>query len=236
MVKESTGGVINILVVDDERAIREMIVMALEKEGFSCAEARDGHKAEVIINEKMPDLVLVDWMMQGLSGVNFIRKLRKNEATRNLPIIMITAKTEEDDLVQGLESGADDYITKPFSPRALIARINALLRRSDTEHTSHEKLEVKGLVLDSTAHRVQYNGLALEMGPTEFRLLQFFMQHPDRVFSRAQVLDQVWGDNVYVEERTVDVHIRRLRKALAPSGHDNLIQTVRSAGYRLSDK
>ncbi len=233
---ESAGDAINILVVDDERAIREMIVMALEKEGFSCVEASDSHKAEAILNDTMPDLALVDWMMPGLSGVNFIRKLRKNEATRNLPIIMITAKTEEDDLVQGLESGADDYITKPFSPRALIARINALLRRSNTESMSHEKLEINGLLLDSTAHRVQYHGQAIDMGPTEFRLLQFFMQHPDRVFSRAQVLDQVWGDNVYVEERTVDVHIRRLRKALELSGHDNLIQTVRSAGYRFSEK
>lgn len=231
-----TGDGKTILVVDDERAIREMIVMALENEGFSCAEAADGHKAETILNEVTPDLALVDWMMPGLSGVNFIRKLRKSEATKNLPIIMLTAKAEEDDLVQGLESGADDYITKPFSPRALIARINALLRRSNGEAASHEKIEIKGLVLDSTAHRVQYNGAAIEMGPTEFRLLQFFMQHPDRVFSRSQVLDQVWGDNVYVEERTVDVHIRRLRKALAPSGHDNLIQTVRSAGYRLSEK
>lgn len=235
-VKELAGDAINILVVDDERAIREMIVMALEKEGFSCTEASDGHKAEAILNDTMPDLALVDWMMPGLSGVNLIIKLRKNEATKNLPIIMLTAKTEEDDLVKGLESGADDYITKPFSPRALVARINALLRRSNTESVSHDKLEVKGLVLDSTSHRVQCNGQAIEMGPTEFRLLQFFMQHPDRVFSRAQVLDRVWGDNVYVEERTVDVHIRRLRKALAPSGHDNLIQTVRSAGYRLSDK
>jgi len=232
----TTGDPIKILVVDDERAIREMIFMALEKEGFSCVEASDAHKAESLINESIPDLALVDWMMPGLSGVNFVRKLRKNEATRNLPIIMLTAKTEEDDLVQGLESGADDYITKPFSPRALIARINALLRRSGGESATHEKLEMKGLVLDSMAHRVQFNSQAIEMGPTEFRLLQFFMTHPDRVFSRAQLLDQVWGDNVYVEERTVDVHIRRLRKVLAPSGHDNLIQTVRSAGYRMSEK
>jgi len=232
----TTGDQIKILVVDDERAIREMVVMALEKAGFSCVEASDGHKAEIILNESRPDLVLVDWMMPGLNGVNFIRKLRKNESTRSLPVIMLTAKTEEDDLVQGLESGADDYITKPFSPRALIARINALLRRTGTESVTHETLEIKGLVLDSTAHRVQVNNQQIEMGPTEFRLLQFFMLHPDRVFSRAQVLDQVWGDNVYVEERTVDVHIRRLRKVLAPSGHDNLIQTVRSAGYRLSDK
>ena len=230
------GGDIKILVVDDERAIREMIVMALEKEGFSCTEASDGHKAETIVTQSLPDIALVDWMMPGLSGVNLIRKLRKNEASKNLPIIMLTAKTEEDDLVKGLESGADDYITKPFSPRALVARINALLRRSGGEKQTHEKIEIQGLVLDSTAHRVQFEHQAIEMGPTEFRLLQFFMQHPDRVFSRAQVLDHVWGDNVYVEERTVDVHIRRLRKALAPSGHDNLMQTVRGAGYRFSEK
>jgi len=232
----TTGEQSTILVVDDERAIREMIIMALEKEGFSCVEASDGHKAETILNESLPDLVLVDWMMPGLNGVNLIRKLRKNEMTRSLPVIMLTAKTEEEDLVKGLESGADDYISKPFSPRALVARINALLRRTSPESVPHERLEIKGLVLDATAHRVQANNKLIEMGPTEFRLLQFFMLHPDRVFSRAQVLDQVWGDNVYVEERTVDVHIRRLRKVLAPSGHDDLIQTVRSAGYRLSDK
>lgn len=232
----TAGAAIKIIVVDDERAIREMIVMALEKEGFSCVEASDAHKAEILIQESMPDLALVDWMMPGVSGVNFIRKLRKSESTRQLPVIMLTAKTQEDDLVQGLESGADDYITKPFSPRALVARINALLRRSSVETFAHEKLEIQGLVLDSTAHRVHYNNDAIDMGPTEFRLLQFFMKHPDRVFSRAQVLDQVWGDNVYVEERTVDVHIRRLRKALVPTGHDGLIQTVRSAGYRLSEK
>lgn len=234
----TAGDDIKILVVDDERAIREMIVMALEKEGFDCVEASDGHKVEAILNETSPDLALVDWMMPGLSGINLIRKLRKSDVARYLPIIMLTAKTEEDDLVKGLESGADDYITKPFSPRALVARINALLRRTGVggEDQAHEKIEIKGLVLDSTAHRVQFENQGIEMGPTEFRLLQFFMQHPDRVFSRAQVLDHVWGDNVYVEERTVDVHIRRLRKVLAPSGHDNLIQTVRSAGYRLSEK
>ena len=225
-----------ILVIDDERAIREMVVMALEKEGFSCLEASDAHKAESLINESAPDMLLLDWMMPGINGVDFTRKLRRHDETRELPIIMLTAKTEEEDLIRGLESGADDYITKPFSPRALIARIQALLRRSNDDTTSHELVEMNGLVLDSIAHRVQFNNQEIEMGPTEFRLLQFFMFHPDRVYSRTQVLDQVWGDHVYVEERTVDVHIRRLRKALTPSGHDKLIQTVRGAGYRLSCK
>jgi two-component system phosphate regulon response regulator PhoB len=225
-----------ILVIDDERAIREMIVMALEKEGFQCVEASDAHKAESLITETPADLLLLDWMMPGLNGVDFTRKLRRNEETRNLPIIMLTAKTEEEDLIRGLESGADDYVTKPFSPKALIARIHALLRRSGEDIGNHEKIVMDGLSLDSVAHRVQYDDQDIEMGPTEFRLLQFFMQNPDRVYSRSQVLDQVWGDHVYVEERTVDVHIRRLRKVLAPSGHDKLIQTVRGAGYRLSCK
>lgn len=225
-----------ILVIDDERAIREMIVMALEKEGFTCIEASDAHKAESLISESNPDILLLDWMMPGLNGVDFTRKLRRNDITRELPVIMLTAKTEEEDLIRGLESGADDYITKPFSPRALIARIKALLRRSSDDVNSHELVEMDGLKLDSIAHRVQFNEHNIDMGPTEFRLLQFFMQHPDRVYSRSQVLDQVWGDHVYVEERTVDVHIRRLRKVLTPSGHDKLIQTVRGAGYRLSCK
>lgn len=225
-----------ILVIDDERAIREMVVMALEKEGFNCIEASDAHKAETLINESSPDLLLLDWMMPGLNGVDFTRKLRRSDETRNLPIIMLTAKTEEEDLIRGLESGADDYITKPFSPRALVARIHALLRRSGDDNDEAEKVEIDGLSLDPVAHRVQFNNQDIEMGPTEFRLLQFFMLHPDRVYSRAQVLDHVWGDHVYVEERTVDVHIRRLRKVLAPSGHDKLIQTVRGAGYRLSCK
>lgn len=225
-----------ILVVDDERAIRDMITMALEKEGFECIEASDGHKAETLIKQVKPDLILLDWMMPGLNGIDFTRRLRRNEETSSLPVIMITAKTEEEDLIKGLENGADDYITKPFSPRSLIARIYALLRRSNNENISDEKLEINGLRLDSSSHRVQYHDNEIEMGPTEFRLLQFFMSHPEKVFTRTQVLDHVWGDHVYVEERTVDVHIRRLRKALTPSGHEKLIQTVRGAGYRLSDK
>ena len=225
-----------ILVVDDERAIREMVMMALEKEGFKCIEASDGHKAESLIKQTVPDLLLLDWMMPGLSGVDFTRKLRRNEQTEHLPIIMLTAKTEEKDLIKGLESGADDYITKPFSPRALIARIQSLLRRSNMDDLNNDILEIDGLTLNSSAHRIQYKGEEIEMGPTEFRLLQFFMQHPEKVYSRTQVLDQVWGDHVYVEERTVDVHIRRLRKVLTPSGLDQIIQTVRGTGYRLSSK
>jgi len=225
-----------VLIVDDEHAIRDMVVMALEKEGFICIEASDAHKADALIKQAVPDILLLDWMMPGLSGVDFTRKLRRNESTQSMPIIMLTAKTEEEDLIKGLENGADDYITKPFSPRALIARIHALLRRSSDDEINHEKLEMNGLILDSSSHRIQFNNTEIEMGPTEFRLLQFFMSHPEKVYSRTQVLDQVWGDHVYVEERTVDVHIRRLRKALTPSGHDKLIQTVRGTGYRLSSK
>ena len=225
-----------VLIVDDEHAIRDMVVMALEKEGFICIEASDAHKADALIKQAVPDILLLDWMMPGLSGVDFTRKLRRNENTQSMPIIMLTAKTEEEDLIKGLENGADDYITKPFSPRALIARIHALLRRSNGDDVNHEKLEMNGLQLDSSSHRVQFNSTEIDMGPTEFRLLQFFMLHPEKVYSRTQVLDQVWGDHVYVEERTVDVHIRRLRKALTPSGHDKLIQTVRGTGYRLSSK
>jgi len=231
-----TNNDITVLIVDDEHAIRDMVVMVLEKEGFHCLEASDAHKADAIIKQNIPDILLLDWMMPGLSGVDFTRKLRRNEQTKKLPIIMLTAKTEEADLIKGLENGADDYITKPFSPRALTARIHALLRRSDNSEANHEKLNINGLVLDSSAHRIQFNDSEIEMGPTEFRLLQFFMTHPEKVFSRSQVLDHVWGDNIYVEERTVDVHIRRLRKALTPSGHDKLIQTVRGSGYRLSIK
>jgi len=226
----------HVLIVDDEHAIRDMIVMALEKEGFNCIEASDAHKADAIIKQNVPDILLLDWMMPGLSGVDYIRKLRRSESTQTLPIIMLTAKTEEEDLIKGLENGADDYITKPFSPRALVARIHALLRRSNSDEINHEKLDINGLSLDSSSHRIRCNNNEIEMGPTEFRLLHFFMSHPEKVYSRSQVLDQVWGDNVYIEERTVDVHIRRLRKALTPSGHEKLIQTVRGSGYRLSSK
>ncbi len=224
-----------ILVVDDEPAIREMIGFALSQAGFQSIEAGDAVQAKLRISETLPDLVLLDWMLPGMSGIELARYLRKADVTRRLPIIMLTAKGDETDKLKGLDVGADDYVTKPFSPRELIARIRAVLRRVGPEG-ENQAVEIAGLRLDPVAHRVMGGGQALEMGPTEFRLLHFFMAHPDRVYNRGQLLDQVWGDQVYVEERTVDVHIRRLRKALTPSGHENLVQTVRGAGYRFSTK
>jgi two-component system phosphate regulon response regulator PhoB len=222
-----------ILIVDDEAAIREMVGFALERAGFRWLEAEDAATAQVQIADQRPDLVLLDWMLPDLSGIHLARRLKRDELTANLPIIMLTARGEEEDRVSGLEVGADDYVTKPFSPRELIARIKAVLRRSAPAEAD-VSLECEGLSLDATGHRVTAAGKPVELGPTEFRLLHFFMTHADRVYSRAQLLDSVWGRNVYVEERTVDVHIRRLRKALEPQGHDRLVQTVRGAGYRFS--
>lgn len=222
-----------ILVVDDEHSIRNMVGMALDQADYSYQEASDAHQAEVLINKQHPQLILLDWMMPGISGVDFARKLRRADETRDIPIIMLTAKSEEENIIKGLESGADDYLTKPFSPRELLARIKALVRRSQPKN-ENEILSFNGLELDMASHRVQGNGKIIELGPTEFKLLQFLMEHPERVFSREQVLNHVWGDNVYVEERTVDVHIRRLRKALETTQHHNLVQTVRGAGYRFS--
>jgi len=224
-----------ILVIDDERAIRDMVCMALAQELFQWQEASDAHKAEALIKQNPPQLILLDWMMPGISGIDFARKLRRQPETMNIPIIMLTAKTEEDNVIRGLESGADDYLTKPFSPRELVARIKSLLRRSQPEN-SHDAISINNLSLDTSSYRVEGNGQTIDLGPTEFKLLRFFMENPDRVFSREQVLNNVWGDNVYVEERTVDVHIRRLRKALEKTGHQELVQTVRGAGYRLSNK
>lgn len=224
-----------ILVVDDERAIRDMVCMALAQEKFICTEASDAHKAETIIKKHIPQLILLDWMMPGISGIDFARKLRNAPETMNIPIIMLTAKTEEDNVIRGLESGADDYLTKPFSPRELIARIKALLRRSKSENIQ-DVIKINNLILDTSSYRVEGNGQTIDLGPTEFKLLRFFMENPDRVFSREQVLNNVWGNNVYVEERTVDVHIRRLRKALEKTQHQDMVQTVRGAGYRLSNK
>lgn len=224
-----------ILVVDDERAIRDMVCMALAQELFQWKEASDAHKAEALIKQNPPQLILLDWMMPGISGIDFARKLRRMPETQDIPIIMLTAKTDEDNVIRGLESGADDYLTKPFSPRELIARIKALLRRNKSENTQ-DIININNLILDTGSYRVEGNGKTIDLGPTEFKLLRFFMENPERVFSREQVLNNVWGDNVYVEERTVDVHIRRLRKALEKTAHQDMIQTVRGAGYRLSNK
>ena len=222
-----------ILIVDDESAIRQMVCLALGQSNYDCIEAADTAEAQAKILAEMPDLILLDWMLPGLSGVEYSRRLRREKLTRDIPIIMLTARTEEHDKVAGLDSGADDYITKPFSTRELLSRIKALLRRT-APHAAQSQVEIGGLMLDPVTHRVSVHGKSLEMGPTEFRLLQFFMTHPERVHSRERLLDSVWGNNVYVEERTVDVHIRRLRKILTATGHDRLIQTVRGSGYRLS--
>ena len=222
-----------ILVVDDEPAIRDMIAVALEVAGFECLRAENARVAHALIIDQQPDLVLLDWMMPETSGLELLRRLRRDELTAHLPVILLTAKAEEDNQVQGLDSGADDYISKPFSPRALIARIRALLRRRELD-VGEAPIEVQGLVYDPVSHHVTCAGMPVAMGPTEFRLLGFFLTHQDRVYSRDQILSHVWGGNVYMDERTVDVHIRRLRKALG--GHDRFIQTVRGAGYRFSEK
>ena len=223
----------NILLVEDEPAIQELIAFNLVQAGHHVLRASTAEVALTLVKNALPDLVLLDWMLPGASGVEIARKLRADERTRQIPIIMLTARSEEQDKVQGLDAGADDYITKPFSPRELLARIKAVLRRRAPQMTD-DAVEVKGLRLDPVTHRVQGNGETVDLGPTEFRLLHFFMTHAERVHSRTQLLDQVWGDHVFVEERTVDVHIRRLRSALEPTGHDGLIQTVRGTGYRFS--
>jgi len=223
-----------VLIVDDEAPIREMIAVALEMADYRVLEADNAQDAHTLVVDHQPDLVLLDWMMPGTSGIELARRLKREEATAALPIIMLTAKGEEDNKIQGLEAGADDYITKPFSPRELVARLKAVLRRA-TPRGVEEPVEVGGLLLDPVSHRVSVDGRSLEMGPTEYRLLQFFMTHQERAYTRGQLLDQVWGGNVYVEERTVDVHIRRLRKALGEP-HHQLIQTVRGTGYRFSAK
>ncbi|MBQ0757765.1 MAG: phosphate regulon transcriptional regulator PhoB [Amphritea sp.] len=223
-----------VLIVDDEAPIREMIAVALEMAGYECLEADSAQSAHPMIVDSLPDMILLDWMMPGMSGIEFARRLRKDEMTSDIPIIMLTAKTDEDNKIQGLETGIDDYITKPFSPRELVARLKTVLRRT-TPKGIEEPITVDGLTLDPVSHRVSSELKPLELGPTEFRLLQFFMTHQDRAYTRSQLLDLVWGGNVYVEERTVDVHIRRLRKALGDR-HDYLIQTVRGTGYRFSSQ
>lgn len=238
-----------ILVVEDEPAIQELIAVNLSFAGHRVLRAGDAEEAAALVRAELPDLVLLDWMLPGASGVQFARQLRGAERTRDVPIIMLTARSNETDKVSGLEAGADDYVTKPFSPKELMARIKAVLRRRAPQLTD-DRVEIGGLVLEPATHRVSgavsgvdgaadgaVNGIErrpLEIGPTEFRLLHFFMTHPERVYSRAQLLDQVWGDHVFLEERTVDVHIRRLRNALSPTGHEHLVETVRGSGYRFS--
>ena len=222
-----------ILVVEDEQAIREMLAFTLRRAEFEVLEAGDTREATEILAGTRPDLLLLDWMLPGISGVDFARRLRREEATRELPIIMLTARGEEESKLKGFAVGADDYVTKPFSNQELVARIRALLRRAGGSR-EEEILEIEGLTLDTAGHRVKIRGETVKLGPTEFRLLHFFMTHPERVYSRDQLLDQVWGNQVYIEDRTVDVHIRRLRKALAPFDYDRHVQTVRGSGYRFS--
>ena len=222
-----------ILIVEDEAAIRDMVAMALHRADMKVDQAGDAQQAQIAIAEKVPDLILLDWMLPGTSGLELARRWRREDMTREVPIIMLTARGEEMDRVHGLESGVDDYVTKPFSTRELIARIKAVLRRSQADEGTG-MLELGGLRIDGAAHRVFAGDEPVSIGPTEYRLLQFFMSHPERVYSRAQLLDRVWGGSVYVEERTVDVHIRRLRKTLEPWQMDSMVQTVRGAGYRFS--
>jgi two-component system, OmpR family, phosphate regulon response regulator PhoB len=222
-----------VMIVEDEEPLALLLRYNLESEGYEVETVARGDEADLRLRESLPDLILLDWMLPDVSGIELARALRREENSRDIPIIMLTARADEDDKVRGLESGIDDYITKPFSSRELIARIKAVLRRASPEG-DEEVLEAGMLRLNAASHRVTAAGAGVDLGPTEFRLLRFFMGRPERVFSRAQLLDRVWGGNVYVEERTVDVHIRRLRKALEQSGSDGYIQTVRGAGYRFS--
>lgn len=221
-----------ILVVEDDTNLVELITYNLKQEGFDVVTTEDGEEALILADEEKPDLVLLDWMIVNLSGVEVCRRMRREPATANLPIIMLTARTEEADRIRGLEIGADDYITKPFSPRELVARIRAVLRRLRPA-LAGGSLEYAGIFMDTTAHKVMRDGQSVALGPTEFRLLRHFLEHPGRVFSREQLLDSVWGRDVYVEQRTVDVHIRRLRKAINLDRMPDVIRTVRSAGYSL---
>ena len=225
----------NILVIEDEPAIQELLALNLTQAGHNPIRALSVEQAQQLMREMQPDLIILDWMLPGMSGIEFARRLKSDEYSKGIPIIMLTARGEESDKVRGLDVGADDYVTKPFSPRELTARIKAVLRRRAPQMTD-DPIELGGLRLDPVTHRVTGNGAALDLGPTEFKLLHYLMSNPERVHSRAQVLDRVWGDRVFVEDRTVDVHIRRLRQALADSGHDEMIQTVRGVGYRFSAK
>lgn len=222
-----------ILIVEDEPAIQELISYNLSQAGHQPLRADNAEQAMNLVNSALPDLILLDWMLPGMSGIDFAKRLRNDRRTKTVPIIMLTARSDEQDKLLGLDTGADDYITKPFSPRELNARIKALLRRRAPQMTD-DVVQIGALRLDPATHRITGKGETIELGPTEFRLLHYLMTHPERVHSRTQLLDQVWGDHVFVEERTVDVHVRRLRKALEPTQLDRLIQTVRGSGYRLS--
>ncbi|MDG1074851.1 MAG: phosphate regulon transcriptional regulator PhoB [Methylophilaceae bacterium] len=223
----------SILVIEDEPAIQELLALNITLAGHTPMRAISAEHAQELLRNAIPDLILLDWMLPGMSGIEFARKLKADSSTKQIPIIMLTARGDEFDKVRGLEVGADDYVTKPFSPKELNARIKAVLRRRSPQMTD-DPIEIQGLHLDPITHRVKGNDVIIDLGPTEFRLLHFFMSSPERVHSRSQLLDKVWGDRVFVEDRTVDVHIRRLRNALSISGHEDLIQTVRGAGYRLS--
>lgn len=223
----------NILVVEDEDAIRGMLMMILEQAGFMPIAAADAEEAQKALDNNLPDLILLDWMLPGISGVEWARRLKKETIYREIPIILLTARGEEEDKVKGLEIGADDYVTKPFSPKELVARIRAVLRRSG-KIQGQAQITLGNLTLDTDQHRLSIGDKQLEVSPTEFRLMHFFMTHPDKVYSRTQLLDQVWGRSVYIEERTIDVHIRRLRKILEEYGREDLVQTVRGFGYRFS--
>ena len=224
-----------ILIVEDELPIREMIAYGLRRAGFEVREAADSRSARSLLADRRPDLLLIDWMLPDMSGLELTRLVKREAATRDLPVIMLTARATEGDKIAGLDGGADDYVTKPFSPRELLSRINAVLRRTPGS-SDEELLEIAGLRMDRAGHRVSAADQQLDLGPTEYRMLEFFMQNPERVFARAQLLDRIWGGNVYIEERTIDVHIRRLRKALEAVQLDGLIQTVRGAGYRFSTR
>ncbi|CAN5748382.1 phosphate regulon transcriptional regulator PhoB [soil metagenome] len=223
-----------VLVVEDESAIAELIAINLRHAGHEVSIAGGAEQAQACIDGVLPDLVVLDWMLPGQSGVALARRWRSEARTRELPIIMLTARANESDKIAGLDAGADDYLTKPFSTNELMARIRAVLRRKSPESLD-TAVEVSGLKLDPATHRVSKDGVELKLGPTEFRLLHFFMSHPERVHSRAQLLDRVWGDHVFIEERTVDVHVKRLREGLAPAHGSNMIETVRGAGYRLTE-
>ena len=224
-----------ILVVEDEAPIREMLRFALTRADFRVAEAGSAQEARLRMADERPDLILMDWMMPGVSGIELTRELKSQPTARDIPVIMVTARAEEEDKIRGLNIGCDDYVSKPFSYPELIARIQAVLRRA-VPGGEDERVAVNGLEVDAASQRVTAKGQPIRLGPTEYRLLHFFVSHPERVYTREQVLDRVWGQNVYVEERTVDVHIRRLRKALEPFGYDAMIQTVRGSGYRFSEK